>query len=562
MNFYKNIPKIYFIAIAVMLLAASCNSASKSPMPPKVQQPTSTPTAAATPSPTPTPKSSSNGGSGSFSNNEYGISFKYPEADTFTQNQDLSFDGSNFVNQQGRAVFGSLQIPKTNYPGSNFVSGTFVASVSSSITNQAACNQFSDVNRMPSQSSSITVNGISYSVGVTGGAAAGTDSADNYYHTYQNGFCYEFNLEVLTFNRGDLDNPSSVKLFDDTDNLQNTFLSALSFFSPSATPPAETSGGPAITAFTSSSKISVNDSVSSGITFLWTTSGVDYVQLQYSCTPNLVVVDGASPQCQNIIDPPSSPNYSPNASTTIIFGLNNTSQQNPTPTSAIITLVPFVNATADLAAAKTLSITIVPTNWHVYSDTSYGFEIALPPDNDFMGEMVEDPTGAFVLTKPNQEFNQQVGSATGSPYVALNALDFNKAPTNQQIQQACQPGGSQIGPNGGLFCDGRDVSQEDLTALSQAISAAAFNQNLTLPSFMASVATTGTVVDVDGQKALLILSANTQALGTNVALYWFDQSSDLLDIYQELATATVAEATQSAQYQTFMEIVSALNFNN
>jgi Kre9/KNH-like N-terminal Ig-like domain len=234
--------------------------------------------------------------------------------------------------------------------------------VSPTITNATACNQFSDVNRMPSQLSTITVNGVKYTTGSTGSAAAGSESGDSYFHTYQNGFCYEFLLEVNTFNRGALDNPSSVQEFNDTANLQNYFLSSVSFSAPTAKPPISGNSTPAVASFTESSQVAYSGTPNSGITFSWTTQGVDYVQLSYSCASGLLIVNGANPQCQGLVDPPSSPNYSPNGSTTIVFGNENRSSPVQSSIPVTITLVPFVNGMVASNLEKTVNLTVTPEN--------------------------------------------------------------------------------------------------------------------------------------------------------------------------------------------------------
>jgi hypothetical protein len=309
-----------------------------------------------------TPPVSGDGNTQTYSNSQYGISFQYPTTDTFTPKSDASYGGNNFVNQNGVVIFGSVQIPQSLYPGTNFIGGTFVASISPSIANSPACNQFSDVNRMPSQLSTITINGVKYTTGSTGSAAAGSESGDDYFHTYQNGFCYELLLEVNTFNRGALDNPSSVQEFGYTANLQNYFLSGVSFFTPTAKPPLSVSGNPAVTSFTASSQVAYSGTTNSGVTFSWTTRSVDYVQLSYSCADGLEVVSGANPQCQGVVDSPSSPNYSPNGSTTIIFGNENRSSPVQSSIPVTVTLKPFVNGMAVPNLGKTVNLSVTPTN--------------------------------------------------------------------------------------------------------------------------------------------------------------------------------------------------------
>ncbi len=207
--------------------------------------------------------------------------------------------------------------------------------------------------------------------------------------------------------------------------------------------------------------------------------------------------------------------------------------QNPTPT-------PIADPTA---------------GWNVYTDTQYGFQIKLPPHYQFDGELVQNTSGQFVRTSENQKFNNSIVSPTANP-PSMQVSLFNKLPKTGQT--VCDTGDKRYDENGNLLaCNPQNqFAQDNLLNLAKIISGAKINQSVTLPAYLASGATTGTVVDLNGSKGLLIVARNTQAVGSTVSLYWFDKSSNFIDIYQELDPSSVAEAVQTQQYKTFLTIVS------
>jgi hypothetical protein len=177
------------------------------------------------------------------------------------------------------------------------------------------------------------------------------------FHTYRNRFCYEFTLTIGTYNRGNLDDPSSVQEFSDVPNIRDTLLSGISFSSPTAKPPSRENGVPTVTFFAASSPVA-GTGVNSGITFTWTTRNIDYVQLHYSCRKGLIILDGM-PECESYS---SAQNYSPNLSGKIVFGNDIVDSPDRPSIPVTVTLVPFANGVANPKLSKSLTIAVSPYN--------------------------------------------------------------------------------------------------------------------------------------------------------------------------------------------------------
>jgi len=291
----------------------------------------------------------------------YGVRFVYPPSYNFEPDHITGLLETDFANQEGVVVLGTVEIPSSLYPGTNFDSGELAVSVSPAITNRAACNQFAT----GEPDSTVTIHGIFYSVSNTDGVGMGHIQSFEILHTYQNGFCYELSFETETYNRHNLEDPSSVQEFTGATKIQNTLLSGISFFRPAAKPPSRTIGRPEILSFSPSSKVA-GVGVDSSITFSWTSQNVDYVRLQFSCAKGAIIsVIGPGTQsgmpCGSYS---SAPNHSPDGSAAIIFGSSILDSPELPPIAVTVTLVPFANRIAYPNLSKSMTITIpraVPT---------------------------------------------------------------------------------------------------------------------------------------------------------------------------------------------------------
>jgi hypothetical protein len=212
-----------------------------------------------------------------FSSSMYGMKFVYPPAYNFEAEHYTYLANPDFANDEGAVILGKVEIPPALYPGTNFSGGDFAVSVSPVITNIAACHQFAS----GESESTVTANGILYSVANNGTGGMGHWQSYKILHTYQNGFCYEFMFEIDGYNRGNLQDPSSVQEFSDAPKIQDTLLAGISFFRPAAKPPLQTAGRPKILSFSPSSDVA-GVGMHNSITFrgqanMSTTSGCDSV---------------------------------------------------------------------------------------------------------------------------------------------------------------------------------------------------------------------------------------------------------------------------------------------
>jgi hypothetical protein len=165
-----------------------------------------------------------------FTSSKYGVRFVYPLSWKFKPDRNASDLGIDFVNKKGAVVLGTVEIASSLYPGTNFTGGSFAMSVSPSLTNPAACHQFAS----GEPDRSVTVHGVLYSVYSTEGVGGGQYRAYKILHTWQNGFCYEMTFQIGTYNKGNLDDPSSVREFTNGAKIRSTLLGGISFFQPAA----------------------------------------------------------------------------------------------------------------------------------------------------------------------------------------------------------------------------------------------------------------------------------------------------------------------------------------
>ena len=368
-----------------------------------------------------------------FSCSLYGVKFAYPPAYNFEAEHYAYLANPNFANDEGAVILGTVEIPATLYPGTNFSGGEFAVSVSPAITNIAACHQFAS----GAPESTVTAQGILYSVANNGTGGMGHWQSYKILHTYQNGFCYEFMFEIDGYDRGNLEDPSSVQELSDAPKIHDTLLAGISFFTPDAEPPLQTAGRPKILSFSPSSD-AAGVGIHNSITFSWTSQNVDYVRLQFSCAQGAVIVpDGYGAQCGSYA---TSPNQSPDDSKKVTFGNSNLNSTDESPISVTVTLVPFANGVAHADLSKSVTITIPPYN-------------AFPggvPTSDMKMNLTVQPAA-------NDQFRFAHGSAVNlrwavdatvplAPCVNLYLVQDNKEGGETYVYKSSQPC---LGPRGG-----------------------------------------------------------------------------------------------------------------
>jgi hypothetical protein len=227
----------------------------------------------------------------SYENPQYGVRVRYPA--TFGDaTSEYSPVQSNFAGQEpttGTSIV-NVSIPRATYPDSNFVTGAFAVSVNPSIGSEGTCKQFRTF--WPEHTSSMSVGRITYSRTLDVGVAMGTAGSVYYFHTFQNGLCYEFVFNFAEENGGGMDVPCSIQWVSEDNNfeLMRSVLSTVSFQIPQFK--RATSEVPSHKVVSSVILFEhgpvVEKPVGRGslntVGISWKTTNADYVQIRYPCT--------------------------------------------------------------------------------------------------------------------------------------------------------------------------------------------------------------------------------------------------------------------------------------
>jgi hypothetical protein len=209
--------------VGIFFLASGCSRGSNKPaasVQPAYQPSTPAPALPASslvsppPVPKPATKKRRQRTTAAYTNQEYGIYFRYPKYDKLKQGEKatLEWDGlgpveMNFV-QPGGTLLSAVELPRTLYPGTDFHSAFFNLSVNPSLTS-AQCQQFAfaDENAPrdgripgddPATPSKVKVGATEFNAWEGSGGAAEKQADAKYYHLFQNGNCYEFVLGLET----------------------------------------------------------------------------------------------------------------------------------------------------------------------------------------------------------------------------------------------------------------------------------------------------------------------------------------------------------------------------
>jgi len=142
-----------------------------------------------------------------YRNADYGISFRYPKYDSLKQGDDAKMEWTGLgpvpmnFSQPGGMTLSAVQLPNGLYPGTDFSTAFFNASVAPKLTAEQ-CEQFAspDASAVADKSSSPSKVKIGKMEFREMEVLAGDDKqADaKYYHVFQNGTCYEFTLGMQT----------------------------------------------------------------------------------------------------------------------------------------------------------------------------------------------------------------------------------------------------------------------------------------------------------------------------------------------------------------------------
>ena len=196
---------------------AEVNSASAAPGATAPVAPTSV-AAVENPTPTVKPKKVAKKRSSivTYNNRTYGVSFRYPRKYVLKTGAEPHLDLAglgpvemNFV-QPGGTTVAAVELPRGSYAGSDVSSAFFNVSVNSKMT-ASECSQFSfpsaerhEVETAPA--SKLIVGDLEFDLVEDHTAGAMKDADIKYFHTFQNGTCYEFALGVGTASEEAKDN--------------------------------------------------------------------------------------------------------------------------------------------------------------------------------------------------------------------------------------------------------------------------------------------------------------------------------------------------------------------
>ncbi len=167
-----------------------------------------------------------------FTDKNSGVVVRHPK--TFlNQDGDPGSRGPNFLDPAGILTLHAWNIPTEVFSGSNFVAGTFRVAVNPTIRNESTCRQFDSTT--PGYTLSKTLGGVRYAQTQLVGVAAGTAGIAYYLHTFQNGLCYEFTVELREADGTGMESFFCTMQWLTKDNEQkllDSLLSQVSFFAP------------------------------------------------------------------------------------------------------------------------------------------------------------------------------------------------------------------------------------------------------------------------------------------------------------------------------------------
>jgi len=212
-----------FAIVGLLLAVSACSKQSPKPALVSVSSPASIPAgsaAAATPattptvaaSPAPTKKPKKRPANVTYSDANSGVSFLYPRKFALTSGDkaqpQLAVMGDvpmNFVQPGGVAV-ATVALPGGSYPGTDFESAFFNVNVNRSVSEQE-CAHFAFVDTRnadgePVDAEKVKIGSTDMEMTSNFSASAIKQAETQYYHSYENGACYEYVLGLGTAGYG------------------------------------------------------------------------------------------------------------------------------------------------------------------------------------------------------------------------------------------------------------------------------------------------------------------------------------------------------------------------
>ncbi|HYW37659.1 MAG TPA: hypothetical protein VE957_06060 [Terriglobales bacterium] len=220
-----------FAILGLLLAVSACSKQSPKPALVGVSSPAPisaapaatpapTPTAAASPAPTKkTPKKRP--ANVTYNDANFGVSFLYPRKFALTSGDkaqpQLAAVGDvpmNFVQPGGVAV-ATVALPGSSYPGTDFESAFFNVNVNRSVSEQE-CAHFAFVDTRnadgePVDAEKVKIGSTDMEMTSNFSASAMKQAETQYYHSFENGACYEYVLGLGTAGYGAKDGIEPVK---------------------------------------------------------------------------------------------------------------------------------------------------------------------------------------------------------------------------------------------------------------------------------------------------------------------------------------------------------------
>jgi hypothetical protein len=288
-----------------------------------------------------------------FTDKSLGVVVRHPK--TFLKlDEEPCCIRSNFVNPTGIRTLHIWSIPSEVYPGSNFGSGALEVTVDPTIRSEGTCRQFGLAT--PGYTISKTLSGTRYAQTQIDGVGMGIAHIEYHLHTFQNGFCYEFNFDFAEADGTGMETSfCSIQWLskDNEQKLLDSLLSQVSFVAPEMrnAPRGLPARKPLVTSLEQSL---LSEKPATEIAVSWSTDGADYVQLQYPCTEGLFVSEwgGSEMKCGVPTDRNSPPNGS---ATLLLINFNSSSVR------LVLTVEPFSDGVESHRGSKTITLEIAPT---------------------------------------------------------------------------------------------------------------------------------------------------------------------------------------------------------
>ncbi len=211
-----------FAILGLLVAMSACSKQSQKPPLVGISSPTATPATAETaPVATTTavvaptkkmPRTKRRPTNVTYRDANSGVSFLYPRKFALTtgdkarpQFAPLGDAVMNFVQPGGVAV-ATVELPGGSYPGTDFASAFFNVNVNRNLSEQE-CGHFAlvdshNVNGAPVDAEKVTIGSTEMETTSNFSASPMTQTETQYYHSYENGACYEYVLSVGTAGYG------------------------------------------------------------------------------------------------------------------------------------------------------------------------------------------------------------------------------------------------------------------------------------------------------------------------------------------------------------------------